>query len=109
MIEYIPNVVHIPCDCERCVKIEAVIESLKKRIIPMMLGILDEYIQLKTMEITKLATPSNQEFYSNEIKKILDFKEELQKILGEEKPQRMVSTKEGREELAKYDITADSW
>jgi len=30
MIEYTPNAVHIPCDCERCVKIEAVIEHLKK-------------------------------------------------------------------------------
>jgi len=30
MIEYTPNAIHIPCDCERCVKIEAVIERLKK-------------------------------------------------------------------------------
>ena len=93
MIEYIPNAVHIPCDCERCVKIEAVIERLKKRL----------------EEVTPNGyIPTRKLVWTDEAFSIV--KVELQKIIGErEKPQRMVSTKEGREELAKYDVTADSW
>ncbi|KKK77003.1 hypothetical protein LCGC14_2857940, partial [marine sediment metagenome] len=32
MIEYIPNQIHIPCDCSECVKNEAILDRLKKRI-----------------------------------------------------------------------------
>ncbi len=31
-MEYIPNQIHIPCDCSECVKNEEVLERLKKLI-----------------------------------------------------------------------------
>lgn len=32
MIEYTPNAIHIPCDCNQCVKTEQILEHLKKLI-----------------------------------------------------------------------------
>ncbi len=75
MIEYTPNVIHIPCDCKQCVKTEQILEHLKKRIEEIKIDIEESEKNLRNV------TVGFKEFEYRHISVLQEKIRELQKIV----------------------------
>ena len=82
MNDYIPNFVHVPCDCSKCVKNEAVLERLKKLMFSDTDGLMVWYLE----DLVKHYTNNKEPTYKiDQLIGFLNQVRELQKILGEGK------------------------